>query len=300
MAKPDLKINWDDDENPLARILPQPPLLSSSKEGWNNLQIDYLYQPAHETPEHSFTRHVLAILIKSKSIKIERKLDKKFYSSSYLPCNHFFLIPAGVSHQVWIHGDGEYLVLSLKPELLNANADESLNLKSIELIPQHCVGDPLISTVGLALKSQLELGSKSSQLYVESAANLIAAHLLQHYSTRRSLVQECSYGLSQSKLTIVEDYIDRHLSTDLSLYNIAEQVGMSQSHFSRLFKQSTGLSPWQYVIQRRVELAKQLLRKEELTIEKISDRLGFASHSQFTIFFQKYTSISPKKYRQQS
>lgn len=99
MAKPDsLTINWDDDKNPLARILPQPPLLSSSKEGWDKIQIDYLYQPAHETPEHSFTRHVLAILIKSKPIKVERKFDKKFYSSSYLPCSHFFLIPAGVSH----------------------------------------------------------------------------------------------------------------------------------------------------------------------------------------------------------
>lgn len=184
--------------------------------------------------------------------------------------------------------------------MLDTNADESLAPKSIELIPQHCISDPLISTVCLALKSQLELGTKSSRLYVESAANLITAHLLQHYATHRSLVQECSYGLSQSKLTIVVDYINQHLSTDLSLYNIAEQVGISQSHFSRLFKQSTGLSPWQYVIQRRVELAKQLLRKEELTIEKISDRLGFASHSQFTIFFQKYTSISPKKYRQQS
>lgn len=298
MTKPhSLTINWDS-ENPLAQILPQPPLLSSSKAGWNKIQLDYLYQPAHETPEHSLTRHVLAILMKSAPLKVERKLDEKYYSS-YLPCGHFFLIPAGVSHQVWIHGDAEYLVLSLEPDLIHNNADKLVDTESIELIPQHCIRDPLILTVGLALKSQLELGSKGSQLYVESAANLIAAHLLQHYATYQPLIRKYSYGLSQSKLTKVVEYINEHLSTNLSLFDIAQQVGMSQSHFSRLFKQSTGLSPWQYVIQRRVEVAKQLLKKKELTIEKISDRLGFTSHSQFTIFFAKYTNICPKRYRQQ-
>ena len=298
MTKPySLTINWDG-ENPLARILPQPPLLSSSKAGWNKIGLDYLYQPTHETPEHSFTRHVLAVLTKSAPVKVERKFGEKFYSS-YLPCSHFFLIPAGVTHQVWIHGDAEYLVLSLEPDLIHTSADELINTETIELIPQHCVYDPLILTVGMALKSQLELGNKGSQLYVESATNLIAAHLLQHYATHQLLVWKYSDGLSQSKLKKVVEYINQHLSTDLSLFDIAQQIGISQSHFSRLFKQSTGLSPWQYVIQRRVELAKQLLKKEELTIEKVSDRLGFASHSQFTIFFGKYTGISPKKYKQQ-
>ena len=198
-----------------------------------------------------------------------------------------------MTHQVWIYGDAEYLVLSLEPDLIHTSADELVNTESIELIPQHCVREPLILTVGLALKSQLELGSKGSQLYVESAANLIAAHLLQHYATHQLLVREYSDHLSQSKLTLVVEYINQHLSTDLSLLDIAQQVGMSQSPFSRLFKQSTGLSRWQYVIQRRVEVAKQLLKKPELTVEKVSDRLGFASHSQFTIFFQKHTSISP-------
>lgn len=292
-----LTINWNS-ENPLAQILPQPPLLSSSKAGWNKIQLDYFYQPAHETPEHSLTRHVLAVLTKSAPLKVERKLDEKFYSS-YLPYSHFFLIPAGVPHQVWIHGDAEYLVLSLEPDLIYTSTDELVNTESINLIPQHCVNDPLILTVGLALKSQLELGNKGNRLYIESAANLIAAHLLQHYATHKLRIREYSDRLSQSKLTKVVEYINQYLSTDLSLFDIAQQVGMSQSHFSRLFKQSTGLSPWQYVIQRRVEVAKQLLKKQELTIEKISAHLGFASHSQFTIFFHKHTGVSPKKYKQQ-
>ena len=292
-----LIINWND-KNPLSQILPQSTLLSSSESDWKNLQIDRLYQPAHKTLEHSHTRHILALVTEGAPVHIERKLDGKFYSSD-LECGHFFLIPAGVAHQVWIYGDAEYLCLSLEPDFLCRIADELVDRRSIQLIPQHDVNDPLIQNVGLALQSQLKLTNKASRLYIESASNLIAAHLLQHYATHQLAVREYNYGLAPSKLKKVLEYIDRHLSTDLSLKEIAQQTNISQSHFSRLFKQSVGLSPWQYVIQRRVEIAKQLLKNEDLTIDRVSDRLGFLSHSQFTIFFRKYTGVSPKKYRQQ-
>ena len=292
-----LTINWNN-KNPLSQILPRSTLLSSSEANWNNLQVDRLYQPAHETPEHSHTRHILALVTKGAPVQIERKLDGKFYSS-YLKWGNFFLIPAGVAHQVWIYGDAEYLCLSLEPNFIRRTADELVNRSSIQLIPQHGVDDPLIQNLGLALQSQLERGNKASRLYIESASNLIAAHLLQHYATHQLAVREYNYGLAPSKLKKVVEYIERHLSTDLSLKEIAQQIDLSQSHFSRLFKQSVGLSPWQYVIQRRVETAKQLLKNEDLTIDRVSDRLGFLSHSQFTIFFRKYTDVSPKQYRQQ-
>ncbi len=64
-----------------------------------------------------------------------------------------------MTHQVWIHGDAEYLDLSLEPDLIHISASELVNTESIELIPQHCVCDPLIATAGIALKSQLELAS---------------------------------------------------------------------------------------------------------------------------------------------
>jgi AraC family transcriptional regulator len=291
-----LTINWNN-KNPLSQILPRSTLLSSSEANWNNLQIDRLYQPAHETPEHSHTRHILALVTKGAPIQIERKLDGKFYSS-YLKWGNFFLIPAGVTHQVSISGDAEYLCLSLEPDFICRIADELVNRSSIRLIPQHSVNDPLIQNLGLALQSQLLLGN-ASRLYIESASNLIAAHLLQHYATERLAVREYNYGLAPSKLEKVVEYIERHLSSDLSLEEIAQQIDVSQSHFSRLFKQSVGLSPWQYVIQRRVETAKELLKNEDLTIDRVSDRLGFLSHSQFTIFFRKYTGVSPKQYRQQ-
>lgn len=292
-----LTIDWNG-RNPLSQILPQSTLLSSSGADWNNLRLDRLYQPAHETPKHFHTRHILALVTKGAPVQIERKLNGKF-CSSYLECGHFFLIPAGVTHQVWIYGDAEYLCLSLEPDFLYRIADELVDRRSIRLIPQHDVNDPLIQNVGLALQSQLELENKASRLYIESASNLIAAHLLQHYATHQLVAREYSYGLAPSKLKKVLEYIDRHLATDLSLKEIAQQTNISQSHFSRLFKQSVGLSPWQYVIQRRVETAKQLLKNEDLTIDRVSDRLGFLSHSQFTIFFRKYTGVSPKKYRQQ-
>ncbi|WP_290884060.1 helix-turn-helix transcriptional regulator [Fischerella sp.] len=66
---------------------------------------------------------------------------------------------------------------------------------------------------------------------------------------------------------------------------------------TRLFKQAMGLTPRQYVIRCRIETAKRLLAKWELSITEISDRLGFTSHSHFTTFFRKHTGITPTAYR---
>jgi AraC family transcriptional regulator len=71
---------------------------------------------------------------------------------------------------------------------------------------------------------------------------------------------------------------------------------MSPSYFSRLFKQSTGLSPHQYVIQDRVDRAKQLLRQRELSIAEISDCLGFTHQSHFSHHFKRLVGSSPKAF----
>ncbi|MBW4643233.1 MAG: AraC family transcriptional regulator [Goleter apudmare HA4340-LM2] len=109
--------------------------------------------------------------------------------------------------------------------------------------------------------------------------------------------REHENGLPKQKLRQATEYIQVHLGEDLSLSEIANELGMSQYYFCHLFKRSTGMSPHQYLIQQRVERAKHLLEQPERTITAISLECGFANQSHFAKCFRKHTGMNPKQFR---
>jgi AraC family transcriptional regulator len=93
------------------------------------------------------------------------------------------------------------------------------------------------------------------------------------------------------------DYINEYLGQDIKLTDLAALVDMSQFHFSHRFKQAIGVSPYQYLLQQRVERAKQLLKQTERSIVDIALECGFSSHSHLSKQFRQLTGITPKAYR---
>ncbi|WP_197036096.1 helix-turn-helix domain-containing protein [Fischerella sp. PCC 9605] len=96
------------------------------------------------------------------------------------------------------------------------------------------------------------------------------------------------------------DYIQAHLAEDISLETIATEVGMSRYYFCRLFKQSTGMSPYQYLLKCRIERAKVLLLQGQQSITDIAIQVGFANQSQFGRHFKRFTGVTPKQFWQRS
>lgn len=106
-----------------------------------------------------------------------------------------------------------------------------------------------------------------------------------------------SGGLQPRKVRIVKDYVEAHLHEKISLSTMAGQIRMSPYHFGRLFKQSTGLSPHQYLMEQRILKAKELLADHRLTIAEISQWSGFNSRAHFTTTFRKRVGKTPSEYR---
>lgn len=106
-------------------------------------------------------------------------------------------------------------------------------------------------------------------------------------------------GLPLYKLQRVIDYMNQHLHQEIQLADLAKVAEMSQFYFCHLFKQSTGTSPYQYLIRQRVERAKQLLRHGEMAIAEIALECGFSSQSHLTRRFQQLAGITPKVYQNQ-
>jgi len=104
--------------------------------------------------------------------------------------------------------------------------------------------------------------------------------------------------LSQHKLRAVVEFIHDHLGAELTLDRLAAVVHLSPYHFARLFKNSTGLPPRQYVIARRVERAKELLRERDpLPLVEVAIEAGFSSQSHLTRHFKRLLGVTPRRFR---
>ena len=158
--------------------------------------------------------------------------------------------------------------------------------------------DPLIQQIGLTLLAESNSETTAGRLYAESLIQTLTLHLLKNYSTANSIQENVNGGLSGYKLRRVTEFINENLEEDLSLAEIAAVADLSQYHFARSFRKTTGLTPQQYLMQQRIERAKELLAKDDTPIVEISLRTGFKNQSHFTTLFRKYTKFTPKLWRE--
>jgi len=135
-------------------------------------------------------------------------------------------------------------------------------------------------------------------VYAESLATLLALHLLRPYGAQPPRPCPHTGGLSSHKLRLVQEYIHAHLDQPLGLADLAALVHFSTPHFLRMFKQSTGQAPHQYVLAQRLERARAYLHTSRLSMTEIALHLGFRTQSHCTMPFRRLTGLAPTAYRQ--
>lgn len=217
----------------------------------------------------------------------------------------FIVFPAEISHRVIWDRSIEFLMIGFDSSLIQQTVLELNDTEGqkhysdceLEIVPQDKLEDPLVYQIGLALKTELQLNGSVNNLYAESMVHALLVHLLRRYSSKPYAPAEITNGLSKLKLDRVIEYIHENLVEDINLAKLAATARLSPHYFTSLFKQSTGLAPHQYVIHQRLNKAKELLRKTNLSITDISAQAGFASQSHLTTICRKYLSVTPKKYR---
>ncbi|MBW4481849.1 MAG: AraC family transcriptional regulator [Tildeniella torsiva UHER 1998/13D] len=282
-------------------LLPKPSVLSSS--GWKDIHLEIFQQPEFEIVEHQHTMHAIACGLpypiperSPTDSSGERWLDGKLIREKRND-GDIAIIPADVPHRCNWNASVQFMVLAIEPALLQHVGQDWVNCDRIELIPQFMTQqDALIQGILLALRQELELGGIGGYLLTDSLKTALAIHLLRNYCTTSPKLSSYSEGLSQVKLALVTDYIHDHLQQDLSLKEIAAIAQISQYHFSRLFKKKMGITLHQYILQRRIEKAKELLQHSHLSISDIALRVGFCDQSHLTRSFKQIVGITPKQF----
>ncbi|MFM2313441.1 MAG: hypothetical protein RLZZ04_2717 [Cyanobacteriota bacterium] len=294
-----LKVNFvKEREEAYKRIYKRSPIVSSASLGWDFFGMAYDWFPVAKLPKIISQQHSVAIFTDVPSpVRTEREIDGRFRQEQVIQGN-CVIIPSHISQRVeWDRASGA-VMLAIDPTVFAQTIYEVVDPNKIELLPQFATGDPFIYQIGIALKSALFKHSDRSRLYAETLVNTLILHLLEHYTTTRPNLRECVAGqLPQYKLQQVIDYINDYLDHDLSLQELSNLVQMSPHYFSQLFKQSTGITPHQYVIRCRIERAKDLMRQGKLCIAEIATQVGFVDQSHLHRYFKQLVGVTPKTYQ---
>jgi AraC family transcriptional regulator len=278
---------------------PQPSVvLSSIHANWKGLVVEHhRYLPGGEISEAYAEQHLLGLQL--SPMTLEWRSQGRFQSRKLVPGDVCIYARGALFQQRWFEA-GEVLHVALDP-LLVARADpEIANPEGIAFAEQHGGTDPQIEHICMALKAELERGCPGGRLFGDALAAALAVHLLQSYRIEAPRFHTYSGGLSKTDLRRAIDYIHDHLGEPLTLADLAEVVNLSPYHFARLFKQSTGRAPHQYVIQVRVEEAARLLCAGTLSVGEVAYRVGFADQSHLTRHFKSRYHLTPKAYLDQN
>ncbi|SDB24566.1 helix-turn-helix domain-containing protein [Pseudomonas sp. NFACC13-1] len=157
--------------------------------------------------------------------------------------------------------------------------------------------DEVLSALLEQIRMELTRRGETSALLVQGVAQCLAVHLARHYVDAGAEDMSGRNALPAFKLKRVIQLMEQHLAEPFNLGDLARAIGLSEYHFSRLFKRATGRSPSQYFIQLRMARARQLLIETERSIIDIGLEVGYGSASHFSQVFRRELGVAPSHYR---
>ena len=238
------------------------PILFKRQAKWSGVRVSHLRVLAGEMPEHSLPFHEISITLAGALITKKQTASGK-YKKHYGAVGNICLTPAGQSVGASWNEELENLGIDLDTSFVRQTALENHFSPNFEITESYNSRDQLIQQIGLALLEETDTETPTGKLYADSLAQTLVFHLLKNYSTAKYATANINGGLSGYKLRRVKEFINENLEEDLPLAAIAEVADLSQFHFARAFRRTTGQTPQQYLMQQRIERAKELLAKDD-------------------------------------
>jgi len=156
--------------------------------------------------------------------------------------------------------------------------------------------DPVIHALATALLPSLAAPGGASRLFVDHVLRALRAHLAQRFGVATARASRGG-GLAAWQERRSKEFIEAHLTENISLADLARECSLSVAQFARSFKRSTGMSPYQFVTERRIERARGLLLHTGLSLADVGACSGFADQSHFTKVFRRVVGSTPGHFR---
>ena len=245
---------------------------------------------------------LLVLVLSGAATVEERALDGEWQTTD-VEAGDFFLTNTNEPYEMrWqVQGDGRFEVMHLYlglPLIEQAARDlRGDNCGPVSFLDVSGARDERVSFLLEQLRLELYNERHPSSLFVHSLAQALAIHLVRTYPDPHNLTRGAN-ALQTYKLRRVIEAMKARLADEFCLPYLAQIAGLSDYHFSRLFKRATGLSPSQYFIRLRMARARHLLLETDLSVIDIGMEVGYSSPSHFSQVFRREVGATPRAYRQ--
>jgi AraC family transcriptional regulator len=190
----------------------------------------------------------------------------------------------------------QFALVLLRNEALDRVLDDGPHTGT-ELQALDVFQDPSLRHLVEVLLREKRDGFQSGPFFLDGVSTSLASYLVHHYSTSCSTRRNSVGGMTPSALRRSIGFIETHLEGDLRLNAIAAEAGVSTSHFIRSFRQTTGKTPYQFLLDRRVQRAQSLMRDHRASLTDVALASGFADQHHLARVFRRITGVTPSSYR---
>jgi AraC family transcriptional regulator len=184
----------------------------------------------------------------------------------------------------------------LRNEILEQALHDSRQPR-VELQEGHGLQDQTMRHLMEILLYEKRQGFQSGAFFLDGIATALASHLIHYYSANAPLIANSIGGMAPSTLRRCIALMEARLEGDLRLDELACEAGLSTSHFIRSFRESTGKTPYQFLLDRRVQRAQTLMRDPRTSLTEVAKSSGFANQHHMARIFRGVTGMTPSAYR---
>lgn len=281
-------------DNQLVPLIPGCSYSAAPRQPWQGVLLEHHAVPAIEIPEHE--HHELCLHLQTTGGE-----DMEWWSEGRNAIERtgpggMLLVPAGTRDRIRWQGASDRLLLTISPEALARSTAEGGGSMP-EFAINWSLHDPALARLVADMGGQAAEGWPLGSLYADLTTAGLISHLLRRYAVNPVVLPETHGGLPVALLRRSMEYISEHLADDISLEQIAQQAGLSAFHFARGFRAATGATPYQYLLDRRIDHAKNLLLHRDWPVQEIAQHTGFSSPVNFVRSFRQRVGVTPGIWR---
>ncbi len=285
-----------------ADIYPSSPLLNSDAMDHVSaaalMSVRYFQAEPDTMPEERFVEHHVLLNLCDTPHRVLNRRDGELRDFT-IQKNDIIVTPAGMRSGWRWFGKSDVIIVTLDPEKVERFSQSELGML---LDPQQLADMPQFSdadlcAAGVMLRDALENDDITSGVMFEAMSRVLLVKLLQRYGKKRPEEVALNAKFTTAHYNRILAYIRSHLDRTIAVEELAREAGMSTGHFARLFKETIGQTPMQYVLSYRIEQAIKMMKDPARALGDVAFACGFADQAHFSRSFKQVTGQTPRQYR---